>query len=250
MDGSGQAATPDGSAAGLGPQVVGLRYDWDPTLGPGDVGEVPQIVRNWIPEGAKVLDVGCATGAHTLKFTVGKQCRVLGVEPDADRATVARSRGLDVVTGFLSRDLLEARGPFDVIIFGDVLEHVSTPASLLELAKSGLAPGGVILASVPNVAHWTVRVNLLFGRFDYKPSGIMDATHLRWFTHKSIRALFEYSGMTVLELSPAAGTWMGVYRARHFRIIPGNQRDRLVRWLARSWPRLFGCQLVVRATLA
>jgi methionine biosynthesis protein MetW len=244
------AASPDLNAIGLGPQVGGLRYDWNATFGPQDEGEVPAIIRDWVLEGARVLDVGCATGSHTLKFTHGKMCQVLGVEPDAARAAVARSRGLDVVTGVLDEELLKARGPFDLIIFGDVLEHVPAPALLLNLAKAGLAPGGIIAASVPNVAHWTVRLLLLFGRFDYKPSGIMDATHLRWFTHKSFRGLFEHSGMKVLEIAPAAGAWMGVYDLRPFRFIPMVLRAKMVRWLAHSWPRLFGCQIVVRATVA
>jgi methionine biosynthesis protein MetW len=250
MDRVADASSPDLNAIGLGPQADGLRYDWNATFGPQDVGEVAAIIRDWVPEGARVLDVGCATGSHTLKFTHGKKCQVLGIEPDAARAAVARSRGLDVVTGVLDEELLRTRGPFDLIIFGDVLEHVPGPASLLNLAKAGLAPGGIIAASVPNVAHWTVRVLLLFGRFDYKPSGIMDATHLRWFTQKSFRSLFEHAGMKVLEMSPAAGTWMGVYELPPFRFVPKGLRDKMVRWLARGWPRLFGCQMVVRATVA
>lgn len=241
-------ASPDLNAAGLAPQAAGLRYDWNSTFGPDDVGEVPSIVRDWIPEGARVLDVGCATGSLTLKFTGGKNCKVVGVEPDAARAAVAVSRGLDVQTGLLDPRLLQSRGPFDVIIFSDVLEHVAAPAALLDLAKTGLAPGGVVVASVPNVAHWTVRVQLLFGKFDYTQSGIMDATHLRWFTQKSIRRLFEHAGMRVLEIKPSAGAWMGVYDLAPFRVLPRALRTRLVRGLARALPRLFGCQMVVRAT--
>ena len=242
--------SPDLNAVGLGPKVGGLRYDWNPTFGPQDVGEVPAIIRDWVPEGARVLDVGCGTGSHTLKFVGGKNCRLLGVEPDSERAAVARSRGLDVLTGRMDEDLLATRGPFDLIIFSDVLEHVPAPASLLEIAKAGLAPGGVIVASVPNVAHWAVRLMLLSGRFDYRPSGIMDATHLRWFTQKTIRGLFEHSGMRVLEISPSAGAWMGAYHVWPFRFLPKTQRIKLVRWLARKLPRLFGYQMVVRATLA
>lgn len=235
------------NAAGLAPTAAGLRYDWVGDLGPDDVGEVPGIVRSWIPDGVRVLDVGCATGAATVKFTGGKDCSVVGVEPDAARAAAARARGLDVKTGLLDEGLLKRQGPFDVIIFGDVLEHVAAPAALLDLAKTGLADGGTIIASVPNVAHWTVRVKLLLGRFDYAQTGIMDATHLRWFTEKSIRRLFEHSGMQVLDVSPSAGAWMGEYRRPPFKFIPTSLRAKLVRGLARAMPRLFGCQLVVRA---
>jgi methionine biosynthesis protein MetW len=249
MDRVPDLTSPDLNAAGLGAPVGGLRYDWNATFGPQDVGEAPAIIRGWVPEGARVLDVGCGTGSHTLKYIEGKTCRFLGVEPDADRAALARSRGLDVVTGLMDEHLLETRGPFDLIIFSDVLEHVAAPASLLELAKTGLAPGGVIVASVPNVAHWTVRLMLLFGRFDYRPSGIMDATHLRWFTHKTVRGLFEYSGMRVMEISPSAGAWMRPYHIWPLRFMPRALRVKLVRGLARAAPRLFGYQMVVRAAL-
>jgi methionine biosynthesis protein MetW len=249
MDRVPDPTSPDLNAVGLGAKVSGLRYDWNPTFGPEHVGEVPAIIQNWVPDGARVLDVGCGTGSHTLKFIHGKTCKVLGVEPDAARADVARSRGLDVVTGLMDEDLLEARGPFDLIIFSDVLEHVPAPASLLDVAKKGLAPGGAIVASVPNVAHWAVRLMLLSGRFDYRETGIMDATHLRWFTQKTIRGLFEYSGMRVHEISAAAGAHMGAYHIWPFRIVPRGQRVKLVRLLARTLPRLFGYQLVVRATM-
>ena len=243
-------ASPDANALGLGPRVGGLRYDWNTTFGPQDVGEVPSIIRGWVPEGARVLDVGCGTGSHTLKYMDGKKCQFLGVEPDADRAALARSRGLNVVTGLMDDDLLAQHGPFDMIIFSDVLEHVPAPASLLDLAKTGLAPGGVIVASVPNVAHWSVRLMLLFGRFDYRPSGIMDATHLRWFTRKTIQGLFEYSGMRVLDVSPSAGAWMRAYHIWPLRFMPKAMRMSVVRGLARLLPRLFGYQMVVRATVA
>jgi SAM-dependent methyltransferase len=91
MDRVADASSPDLNAIGLGPQADGLRYDWNATFGPQDVGEVAAIIRDWVPEGARVLDVGCATGSHTLKFTHGKKCQVLGIEPDAARAAVARS---------------------------------------------------------------------------------------------------------------------------------------------------------------
>jgi len=249
MDRLDGPVSPDVNAAGLGAPVGGLRYDWKTTSGPEDVGEVPAIVRGWIPDGARVLDVGCGTGSLTLRYMEGKNCRLLGVEPDAERAAVARSRGLDVVTGLMDEALLEKHGPFDLIIFSDVLEHVPAPASLLLLAKTGLAPGGVIVASVPNVAHWSVRLMLLFGRFDYRPSGIMDATHLRWFTRKTIQGLFEYSGMRVLDVSPSAGAWMRPYHVKPLRLVPRSVRIGVVRSLARMLPRLFGYQMVVRATV-
>ena len=172
---------PDASARSLvAAPVEALRYDWDFDETPH---EVPAIMREWMPEGVRVLDVGCATGALTSVVNRGKGNQVLGVEPDASRARAANAHDIEVVCGVLDDELCRSRGPFDVIVLADVLEHVPAPADLLDLAHEALRPAGLILVSVPNVAHWTVRAKLLLGRFDYAPSGIMDATHLRWFTH-------------------------------------------------------------------
>jgi methionine biosynthesis protein MetW len=248
MNVAATAASPDSHASGLlDVQPEALRYDWSDEFGPDDVGEVPDIVRQWIPERSRLLDVGCSAGAISLKVTKGKQVQFLGVEPDAQRAEAARARGLEVVNGYLDERLLLERGPFDVIMFTDVLEHVEAPGAILRLAARGLAEGGVIIASVPNVAHWTVRTKLMFGRFDYAPSGIMDATHLRWFTAKTFRGVFERSGFQVLEMGASAGTWMGEYNKFPFKLVPLLVRRKAVRILARGMPRLFGCQLVAKA---
>ena len=176
----------------------------------------------------------------------GKNNEVIGVEPDPQRAAIARARGVEVISDAFDKDLLERLEPFDVIVFADVLEHLPDPAEVLGLASSALKPGGVILASVPNVAHWTVRVNLLLGRFNYRPTGIMDSTHLRWFTARTFEELFHRKNMEVLASTQTAGVELPVYASR-FRWLPRAVVHRMVRALARAFPRLFGCQHVVKA---
>lgn len=242
------AHSPDTNASGLvETQLDPARYDWDGVFGPDDVCEVPAIVAGWLPEGARILDVGCASGAMTVLITRGRSGVVLGVEPDAIRSEVARSRGLNVVTGLMDEAFLSEHGPFDVILFTDVLEHMLSPGDILAIAAKGLAPGGRIIASVPNVAHWTVRLRLLFGRFDYAEMGIMDATHLRWFTRKSFRALFERQGFSVVGFSASAGYWLSEYRRLPFRLLPGRLRRPFVQFLVRTFPGLFGCQHIISA---
>ena len=85
------------------------------------------MLRQLIPQGARVLDIGCGTGSLTIAATKGLGADILGIEPDPQRAELARSRGLDVVCGNVDRDLLRERGPFDVIILADVLEHLAEP---------------------------------------------------------------------------------------------------------------------------
>jgi len=179
----------------------------------------------------------------------GKNNRIWGIEPNATRAKIAESRGIEVFEGYLTDDYFTGRERFDVIIFADVLEHVAEPASLLRIAAKGLKPGGFILVSVPNVAHWSVRLRLLFGRFEYADVGIMDATHLRWFTAKTIRGLLKRSGFEVLECKQTAGVDLPEYRSRPWRWVPDRFRRSVIRALAVAAPLLFGCQHVVKARI-
>jgi hypothetical protein len=101
---------------------------------------------------------------------------------------------------------------------------------------------------VPNVAHWSVRTELLRGRFVYTPTGIMDATHLRWFTHVGIALLFRAAGLSIEEQRVTAGFDLPCYTQRFpWRRLPRSTRESIVRGAMRSWPNLFGCQLVVRS---
>ena len=111
-------------------------------------------------------------------------------------------------------------GPFDVVMASDVLEHTPSPAALLTLMRLAVKPTGTILISVPNIAHWSVRLKLLFGNFDYEPVGIMDATHLRWFTAKTITELVESTGLTIIEFRHSSGVDLPIYTRNFFGRLP------------------------------
>jgi methionine biosynthesis protein MetW len=247
MKGPAEPKTPDRHAGGF---VEGdpdaCRYD-DPSYEPD---EAPELLAKLMPRGAKVLDIGCGTGSLTIAATQGKDARVIAIEPDPQRAALARSRGLEVICGTAEPKLLKKLGPFDAIILADVIEHLPDPAELLRELAAVLSPGGRILASVPNIAHWTVRLKLLIGKFDYQRTGIMDATHLRWFTAYSLRMLFIRCGYEVVSMRATAGAWMPEYTTFPLGLVPERPRAALVRKLARGFPRLFGCQFIVQAKLA
>ena len=233
------AGEPDASAVGLlGRAADPLRY----SEGIIDAHESPGIMRSFVPSNARVLDVGSGTGGVTEIVNRGKNNIVLCVEPDPLRADSAKSRGLSVYTGPFDEEFAKLHGKFDAITFGDVLEHVADPAKMLSIAKRCLSPGGVIILSVPNVAHWILRVGLLIGKFDYTETGIMDATHLRWFTQNTLVMLLANQGFEVVSLRHSAGLWMPEYR-----IIPYRIRKVLLFPLLRVFPRLFGCQHVLKA---
>ena len=178
-----------------------LRYDLRPS---GD-NEVSQLLLQHIPERSRVLDVGCGTGALACAIRDTRNASVIGLEPNPDRASASSKRGITTYCAVLSEDLLNNFGRVDVVLFADVLEHIPDPAQPLSLATKFLAPGGIVIASVPNVAHWSVRWNLLWGKFDYRPLGLMDTTHLRWFTRTSFGALFERAGYRVCSMTMSGG---------------------------------------------
>jgi hypothetical protein len=86
-----------------------------------------------------------------------------------------------------------------------------------------IKPNGIVLISVPNVTHWSIRLNLLMGRFDYEPIGIMDATHLRWFTAKTIRSLVEFNDLHIIEMRQTAGMSLPIYSRGLLKRICGKR---------------------------
>ena len=148
----------------------------------------------------KVLDVGCATGYLGKKLKTDKGCYVVGIEFDAYMAEMAKL-GCDQVIVKDAEELDEIPFPegfFNVMIFADVLEHLTNPAVVLKGFSRYLAPEGYVIASLPNIANWTCRLNLMLGKFDYKEYGILDRTHLRFFTFKSLNRTVEEAGLKII----------------------------------------------------
>ncbi len=144
-----------------------------------------------------VLDVGCAHG-YLAEVLRAQGCRVTGIEQDAGDAARARTHCERVLERDLEQpgwadDLGATR--FDAIVFADVLEHLRDPAAVLRRALPLLAPGGFIVASIPNVAHVSVRLELLLGSFRREPVGILDATHLHFFTRDGVEELLASCGV-------------------------------------------------------
>ena len=153
-----------------------------------------------VPEGARVLDVGCATGYLAAELTAAG-CEVVGVDPDPQAASAARAHCAHVVVGAIDsaacRDEIDALRPFDTIVCGDVLEHLRDPWEALGHLRTLLAADGRVVLSVPNIAHWTARRALLRGRFPYADHGLFDRTHLRFFTRASAHDLAAAAGLRV-----------------------------------------------------
>lgn len=190
-----------------------------------------------VKESSKVLDVGCATG-YMARELIKKNCKVWGIEQNMEAAEEARKycediflvdldslhpRGIHSATpGVFLKSLPFKKNFFDYILVLDVIEHLKEPLSVLGMLKLHLrkesriipspqgstpqTPGvslspGKIIISTPNIAHISVRLNLFFGRFDYEKMGIMDETHIRFFTKKTLLELINKAGLVLEKLS-------------------------------------------------
>jgi 2-polyprenyl-3-methyl-5-hydroxy-6-metoxy-1,4-benzoquinol methylase len=154
-----------------------------------------------IPEGSRVLEVGPAAG-HVTRALKRQGCVVTGLEVDAALADLAEPLCRRMVVGNIENLDLDVELPeeFDVILCGDVLEHMMNPEAVLQKLKRHLASTGHLVVSLPNIAHGSVRLSLLEGKFTYGKEGLLDATHARFFTLDSIRELFNRSGLEIQDL--------------------------------------------------
>ncbi|MCA1654932.1 MAG: methyltransferase domain-containing protein [Pseudonocardiaceae bacterium] len=192
---------------------------------------------------AKVLDIGCSGGllaervrAAGHHVTGVDYLEIPGVRERTDvfyQADLAQGIPSEVGTGF------------DVVIAGDIIEHLPRPKETLRELLRVLRPGGQLLLSVPNFGHWYPRARVMFGLFGYDRRGILDQTHLRFFTRVSLRRLVRRCGFDILE-QRYTGLPLGVVSDSD------SAKLKLVRkidaWLVRKRPTLFGYQFILRMT--
>lgn len=199
-----------------------------------------RAVERHLPEGGAVLDVGCASGG-LLGALAGRAGRREGVEVDAAAAQAARLVADDVHVGSID-DVVLPEDTFDVVVLGDVLEHLVDPAAGIQRVLPALRAGGRVVVSLPNVAHWSVRASLLVGRWEYRSSGILDDTHLRFFTWSTGARLVEDAGLTVVERQPIVS---GLGAHLGFRVPAGVER----KWqsVGRRIPNLLAFQQLLVA---
>lgn len=163
----------------------------------------PARMLRLVGQNKNVLEIGCSTGSQTRLMRNNLNCIVTGVEINATAAEEARPYCQQVIVGDIEGlDLNSAFGNarFDVITFGDVLEHLRDPRAVLEKIKPFLTETGYVVASVPNIAHASVVFELCHGRFDYQPTGLLDDTHIRFFTKRSVTRTFEDAGFLITKL--------------------------------------------------
>ena len=179
----------------------------------------------FVPEGIQdALDIGCSEGRFGEALQSARGCRVTGVEPFPAAAALAKTRLYKVFCSSAESFLSSHEGKFDVIFFNDVLEHLVDPwAQLRACCRLLKSPGGLIIASLPNIRFLFALQEIVFRRdFPYEDAGIFDRTHLRFFTSKSMISVLESSGFEVLRRQGINGlesrryTWANRLTLRHF----------------------------------
>jgi SAM-dependent methyltransferase len=174
----------------------------------------PDLLRFLPPDAELVLEVGCGAGALGAAYKqINPHGRYLGVEVNPEVATVAARRLDRVVAGDVERltgeQLGVAPASVDCLVYGDVLEHLTDPWRVLREHAAHLQPGGQVLACIPNVQHWTMVRNVLRGTWCYEDEGLLDRTHLRFFSLDTIRELFRQAGLLVFDVQPRRMTGPG-----------------------------------------
>jgi 2-polyprenyl-3-methyl-5-hydroxy-6-metoxy-1,4-benzoquinol methylase len=160
-----------------------------------------QYLLSQVSPGATVLELGPASGYMTQVLTA-EGCTVDAIEIDPCDAERAAPHCRRMIVGSLEdpASLSELPGPYDIVLMADVLEHLRAPERILPVIRGKLAADGLALASLPNIAFWRMRLALLLGRFDYTDTGLLDRTHLRFFTLATATAMFTKAGFRVAKV--------------------------------------------------
>jgi len=196
-------------------------------------------------EGKSVLDVGCARG-HLAAILSGRGYKVTGIDNNAESLVFAKNACSRVIKADLENWPADITERFDYVIFADCLEHLRDPLEALRRILPLLKDGGTVLISVPNVAHLYVRLSLLFGRWDYAERGILDETHLRFFTRTTILGLIKEAGISLRGVRKAYIPWNFVFAGAPQ---PVRNTASLLEAVAGSiFPNLFAYQWIISGT--
>jgi methionine biosynthesis protein MetW len=204
-----------------------------------DPQNIDRLAIEQVPPGSTVLDIGCATGFMGEYLIKEKDCRVIGADIRKDELKIAKKKFTSEVFADIEQPkniekVLKKNemNKFDVILATSTIEHLKNPEKFLQICKKLLKSKGRLIISTPNIAHWSIRISLLKGKFDYSEYGILDNTHLHFFTNHTFRQLFTDNGYKVekLFIDPVGGGY-----------------PRISRMLSKIFPNLFAYQMLAIA---
>lgn len=166
----------------------------------------PDLLRFIHSDAKRIIEIGCSSGALAREFRkASPACDYLGIEVDAHYADLASrhcTRTMTLNIEDADAEFWRANSDRDCWVFGDVLEHFIDPWAVLHNVRTIIPAEGNVVACVPNAQHWSIQARLAVGSFDYQSSGLMDKTHLRWFTRATLLKLFGDTGFRVTQCQP------------------------------------------------
>lgn len=176
----------------------------------------PDLLRIVPITSSRLIEVGCSSGALAREFKkINPACHYLGIDIDPAYAASARrhcDETLAIDIEAMGNDFFDAHKERDCWIFGDSLEHLRNPWDTLTAIRRVIPAHGSVSVCIPNAQHWSVQAKLNIGLFRYEDDGLMDRTHLRWFTRQTMLEMFTQCGFRIVEGFP--------------RVFPEPNRDR------------------------
>lgn len=228
----------------IGPDHVATSAHYEFKPGPSSSHSLLLALLPAQGNGQRVLDVGCASG-YMAEILTAKGYAVIGIDKPG-----ANSNGFPSTATLIPADLDSGlpplTGTFQFILCADVLEHLRDPFKLLGEIRTYLAPGGKLLASLPNSGNLYFRLNVLVGRFPQHDRGLFDRTHLHFFTWATWVDVFSKSGF-MIEGVRSSGIPVGLALPRWKDSLLVRMLEFAAFWMARLWKRLFAYQFVVVA---
>lgn len=186
----------------------------------------------------RVLDVGTSSG-YLARRLAAAGASVVGIDVDEQAAKEAQEVCEQVLVGDVeTMELPFEAHSFDVVLCGDLIEHLREPERFLTRVRTLIRPGGRLVLTTPNVANWAIRLALLAGRWRYTQRGILDRSHTHLFTKKTLEQTLERAGYRILELDVTAPV----------PVIGSPSVERIAHAIARLRPSLLAYQFVVAAT--
>lgn len=208
--------------------------------------QVHTLAYDLIYQGAKVLDLGCATGYFGKELML-KTRDIYGVELDSYAMNQAKAYYKKIIKSdlncFDTRQLPKRH--FDFILLLDVIEHLTRPKQLLQKITKLLGPNGRLVISTPNILHISVRSRMLLGQFSYEKYGILDETHVHFYTIKSLIDIVGQAGYKLVKVIPSADLGQIPLFGRFLRRIPQN----IQYFIVKIAPNLLAAQFIVVCSL-